>query len=103
MGRVHTCFSVTPLCGAGFCEELTRATNRSRPLRFGKTGGEWGGLQGSAHEGEGCSSTQSLPETFLKDGSILLEHHPALPTLPPEPHICLYTNQHQPKPRPWFP
>lgn len=49
----------------------------------------WGGLQGSANEEEGYSSTWwSLPVTFPRDGSTLLGHHPTLPNLPPEPHIC---------------
>lgn len=35
---VYTCCSVTSLCGAGFCRELGRATNVSRPLGFGGMG-----------------------------------------------------------------
>lgn len=56
---VYTCFSVTLLCGAGFCRELGHATNTSQPLGFGEWDGRGWVLEGQGRGGK-CKVSQPL-------------------------------------------
>lgn len=76
--RVHMCFSVPLLCGAGCFRELGYATNRPWPLGFGEWV-DWDGSQRDRAKENNANRSAPAPEPFPQAGP---QQHEPLRTAP---------------------